>query len=281
MSFIYKSLGFTDFYSILIPNLLRKVNPRYDDYLVKFSTKSPNYILGLKGGGSRKFTYMDMIFPFEKFEDGETIHYTLNAIDKINECIVIIISKSDNGNVIADINNISFFGSCPHVGHMLNNGGSFLLMLAINFIRSIKNKYNIRYIQLQDNAQKSCNKKRIKVWLLSTLKNGVPWYSEYGFKPFNTELEIKDELTNTKLIANKHILMRTKTSVLIEEGLFDDSDEYIKEILEKHKNNNIHLFFTDFLKNFDNCKYIEKIQTQLINKLLLFDMSSVIYFMEI
>lgn len=91
MYFIYKKLAFNNFYSLLIPNLLRKFNSKYNDYLIDFSHGPSEYILNLKDGGFRKFIYEGIVFSFEKFEDGATIHYTLNEIDKINECIIIII----------------------------------------------------------------------------------------------------------------------------------------------------------------------------------------------
>ena len=147
--------------------------------MIDFDNKETEYKLNLIGGGSRKYTYEGINFSFEYFKDGDTIHYTLNTIDKIKECVVIIISKNEHYYVIADIYNISFFGKYPHVGHLTNNGGSFLLNLATNFIKSISEEYNIKYIQLQDNAQKTCNNKKMKVWLLSTLKYGFPWYYRY------------------------------------------------------------------------------------------------------
>ena len=43
-----------------------------------------------------KFVYMGHKIIFQKINYGDQIHYSLNTIDKKNECLVIILSENEN-----------------------------------------------------------------------------------------------------------------------------------------------------------------------------------------
>jgi hypothetical protein len=278
MTSIYKSLGYNNFYSSLLPNIIRKDNIKYHEYLINYENNNKEY--SLLGGGNRKFTYQGMEFVFEKFQDEDQIHYSLNTIDEIKQCLVIIIAKNENNDMSANINQINFFNSCPHIGHIASKGGSFLLELAKAFINSIKNKYNIKIIQLKDNALKSCTNKNLKLWFFTTLVTGNPWYINHGFEPYNTtELKL-DDTNKIKILANYRILYRTNVTVLKEENILDFTDEKLNKLYEKYKNDSVIKFFQVLLKNYkNNCKYIENIQSNIIDKLMLFDITGISYYM--
>ena len=91
-----------------------------------------------------------------------------------------------------------------------------------------------------------------------------------------------NEVNKIKIIANKRILERTKTSIIEEQKLFDITDKKINEIYNKYKNKSILLFFKDiFNESKNNCSLIENIQDELIKKLLLFDMIGISYYIKL
>ena len=59
-------------------------------------------------------------------------------------------------------------------------GGSLLLIATLAFINTIKDKYNLKYIQLKDNSAFYC-----KNVLRSSIAN--LYMFKYGFMPFNTD----------------------------------------------------------------------------------------------
>ena len=75
----------------------------------KFSHLHVHTQYSLLDGGNIKFTYQGIEFVFEKFQDEDHIHYSLNTIDEIKQCLVIIIAKNKNDDMSANINQISFF----------------------------------------------------------------------------------------------------------------------------------------------------------------------------
>lgn len=154
-----------------------------------------------------------------------------------------------------------------------------LLKIAIEFIKSIKKEYNINIIQIKDNGEKFCKKKKIKLCLLNTLKNCIPWYIKYNFEPFDDINMCVNELNKVKITANMRILNRTKTYIIEDEKLFDITDKKINQIYNKYKNKSILLFFNQILNN--NCELIENIQERIIKKLLLFDITGISYYMKL
>jgi len=158
----------------------------------------------------------------------------------------------------ADINQISMYDNCPLVGKMYNGGGTMLLKIAIEFIKSIKKEYNITIIQIKDNGEKFCKNKKIKLWLLNTLKDDISWYIKYNFEPYDDINICLNELNKVKIITNMRILSRTKTSIIEDEKLFDITNKKINEIYIKYKNKSILKFFNEILNK--NCELIKNIQ---------------------
>lgn len=207
-----------------------------------------------------KFIYINQKIIFQKINYGEQIHFSLNTLDDKGECLVIILSASEiqtNKKKIqrtADINQISMGTNCPLVGKMYSGGGSVLLKIAIEFIKSIKEEYNITIIQIKDNSEKFCVNKKVKLWLLNTLKDGVPWHIKYNFQPLDEITMCVSEINKVKIIANRRILERTKTSVIDEEKIFSIKDKKIQDIYDKNKNKSIQIFFNKiFNESNKNC----------------------------
>lgn len=273
---IYEKLGYNKIQARLIQLLLRDDNNNHSQDIEK------PYLIG--GGEGKiekeKFIYQNHKIVFQKFILGDQIHYSLNTLDKKSECLLIILSKNENKDMCANINQISMVESCPVVGKLKSGGGSLLLKIALAFIISIKKRYKIKIIQVKDNSEKSCKNKKIKLWLLNTLKDGLPWHIKYNFEPYDTERLKLDETNKTKIIANLRILSRTKTSILKEENIID-IDNKIEKIYEKYKNESIKDFFNELLKNNDNCVYLENNQENIIKNLFLFDISGISYYIDL
>jgi hypothetical protein len=277
---IYDKFGYNRIQARLIHEIIKDENNLYNQI--------EHELHFMKGAGSdavkekRKFVYRGHKIIFDKIDFGDQIHYSLNTLDQKEECLVIIISKNEKEEMCADIHQISMKKTCPVVGKLISGGGSLLLEIAIDFIKSIQEKYDIKIIKIKDNSVKTCKNKQIKLWLLNTLRDGAPWHIKHNFKPYNSEkLEI-NEANNIKIIANYKILTITKTSILKEKKIIDvDIDDKIKAIYNKYENESIMKFFKKLLKKSDNCIYLEGKEKNIIDNLLLFDVSGISYFIDL
>jgi hypothetical protein len=286
---IFEKLGYNKIQSLGIHDIIAEENLNYKENYdkLKYELCNNKNLIGAGnlskddnitiGGKSENFIFRDHKITWDKTIYSDQIHYSLNTLDKNKECLLIIIASNENNDICANIHQITIDKKCPVVGHMVKGGGSLLLTIAIEFIQSIKYKYKINIIQIKDNSVKSCVNKKIKLWLLNTLKTGLPWHINYGFEPYDTENMKLDELNKTKIMANSRILSRTKTSIIKEKNLFP-MDKLLLSIYNKYENDSIIYFFKELFENHINCKYIENIQNELITNLLLFDITGISYF---
>ena len=307
---IFEKLGYNKIESRYIHEIILKDNKKYYENYFKIEHSNQNILLGgmkaikiLEKSSDRvfingnlatldtveniKFVYMGHKIIFQKINYGDQIHYSLNTTDQKKECLVIILSENEkqttrNKSICADINQISMYNKCPIVGKMYKGGGTLLLKIAIEFIKSIQKEYNITIIQIKDNSEKFCVNKKVKLWLLNTLKNGIPWHIKYNFEPYDDVNNCLHETNKIKIIANRRILERTKTSIIEEEELFDITDKKINDLYNKNKNKSILVFFNKILNELnEGCKLIENIQDELIKKLLLFDITGISYYIQL
>ena len=139
---IYEKFGYNKIESRYIHEIISKENIKYNEnYFNKEHLDVNNLIGGMKSrkileNSSEevvdvKFVYMGHKIIFQKINYGDQIHYSLNTIDKKNECLVIILSENENKTMCADIHQISMYKNCPIVGKMYNGGGTLLLKIAI------------------------------------------------------------------------------------------------------------------------------------------------------
>lgn len=86
------------------------------------------------------------------------------------------------------------------------------------------------------------------------MKDGVPWLIKYNFQPLDEITMCVSEINKVKIIANRRILLRTKTSVIDEEKIFSIKDKKIQDIYNKNKNKSIQIFFNKiFNESNKNC----------------------------
>jgi hypothetical protein len=160
-------------------------------------------------------SYNDINYRFEMTHDDDLVHYHLykkskNGEKSIKECILIQVNKKKN---ICNIQNIEYDKNCMPQLHM-NNNGSTLLKIALKLINTIKDRYQIRLIELKDNSKKTCNgwelsadnskRNEIKLSIMLTLLTGTTWYGKYGFYPKNEKY--KEYFDENKKIMNKTML---------------------------------------------------------------------------
>ena len=199
-------------------------------------------------GGNVNIKYNNNNFTFENIYDNV---YILSAIDRDDECISITIDIEEK---IAIINNIN--ADTLKCGEsIMTNQGSHLLQIAIKFIKKIKDKYNIKKIELKDNAYINCFDKRIELSNMLLFTKGYTFYSKYGFTPKDSN--IKSRLNKILLLINK-LKVKHINFKKIYDLTKNDNDFY--KIKEDFKNilNNIDKYseykLVDYNKNIFNKK---------------------------
>ena len=109
------------------------------------------------------------------------------------ECIIIFIDSSDRNAIIMNISNEK---GCVQEGMIYREGGKILVQIAIKYLKTYKDKFNINRILLTDRSYVLCSnniidksKQVIKhnMFLsdLYMLTHGDTWYGKFGFRPFD------------------------------------------------------------------------------------------------
>ena len=230
-----------------------------NEFYKKFISRRENQIGGQK---TINFIYHNKTYDIDHYDETDRHTYELTPKTKNGQsCFIIIIPKNEKTKY-AYLENISSYEDCLHVGHLRNGRGSHLLKVVLAFIDSIKTKYELKYIQLQDNSNYLCKDKgKIELSSLYMLTQGNTWYGKYGFKPFDPESEslhldnYVNYLVNIKLVnilkiecTNLYELIVQTTHINKNEILTNDK---ITKIFKKYNKKTIKEFFTDFLKNYD------------------------------
>jgi len=179
------------------------------------------------GSSTMEYEYGMKIW-FNATSDKDSITYSINGNNNIEKesCLMIIVSKIKGFVDYATIHTVSNEGICSCVsatGDKLN--GTYLINIAISFIKSIKDKYGIKRIHLRDTASKLCTTRhKIRLSILNTLLYGQTWYGRFGFRPIpekNDRVKIMDVYNN-----NINIHKTAKTSDV--KKLANYIDDYIK-----------------------------------------------------
>jgi hypothetical protein len=225
----------------------------YTMQIINNCNKKFNYnmdIISQCGGGKiRKIEYMfdnkQFIFYEEKISNRYelSIHQNDN-IDNANICVYLIIDKDEH---IANIQWIYYDKKCVRTGLTYPGGCSIILKLCIDFLKKNKKYYDINRIQLTDKSYFVCkkNNKHIDLPIFHTLMFGQTWYGKYGFRPFDSYNNIRDELKykrykeNYKIVTTKKLKDTTIHKYMKSEFLTKYENMTIIEFFYKH-------FFEDF-----------------------------------
>jgi len=237
------------------------------------------------GGGKVAHIYDNRQIIFFKTSDEYSTIYSLKENNKESEmdCILIIIEKELNQAVIS---NISAYPKC--IDAKINKlNGHRLLDIAIDFIKSLKRRYNLKRIRLTDNSTKGCSTgNKIKLSKLYILTNGHTWYGSRGFYPIDkrndhneynkilknkyNENIIKFNKTKIKHVKNKFLEYLIRYSKTIKDK--NEYDRLIKEINKYNKlmNENQDILFGNFVKYYlenlnSNCQIFASFYEELFN----------------
>lgn len=229
------------------------------------------------GSGEAYYNYK-MKIKFYYTEDNYGTMFSLHNenIEENHECIAITVSKELDGD--AELNSISNEGKCMSDKGLFQLNGTQMLTIAIEFIKDIKNKYNIKRIVLGDRSRKLCGTVNLSMPILHTLMHGNTWYGKYGFRPMSRENDVVNIMdTYSK---NKQIYRRAKVKDI--NNLKRYIYEYFKskkEVDREEHKNIIYIYdmhnletvlvscFIKYLLDFGHCEFIAYIYEKIFNDL--------------
>lgn len=263
-----------------------------DDYDLNIKI-SKKYINQEGGALNREFMFDNKKYLFFKTETKDKVQYSIKHQniefynnDKNNEslnCLLIYIPKTNPAD--ASIKNINVYPECYDIKKTQVNG-SLLLDIALNFIKFMKDRYNINKITLIDESYKKCKftNESIHFPILYTFMYGTTWYGRRGFIPYsedkniNTfllkkfesnkklyhELKIKDYPLKEKiLIAHKKLSINKKFDKLL-------IDEIIN-FINKYPNEKLSVFIKKFIGNEQFCALFQNFYFMLAEDLKIYD----------
>lgn len=149
--------------------------------------------------------YKNNDFSFSSYHEKNNIYYHLE--ENGAKCITVIINSSEQNAKIYEVN---YDPLCfPKKIKEEYKSGTTLLNVALKLIEKIKNKYDLKYMSLQDNSTKICYNiggNKIKFSKMIVLISGDTWYGKYGFLPYDTESDEGTKLLVEKYKKNKKIM---------------------------------------------------------------------------
>jgi len=184
-----------------------------------------------------------------------------------------------------------------------------MLHMTLDFINSIKQKYDLKYIQLRDTSTFTCkiNKKDSKTNMcdLYMLTRGQTWlaacslslseYGKYGFIPFNPDrnnksididglvkYKLNQQLVDTikiKYTNLKKYLLTASKKLNITDSF---SEKSIDKIIEIYNDKSIKEFFSYFMKKYDStCHIFNEIYLDFMKDVGMQNLHSQVYFLPL
>jgi hypothetical protein len=208
------------------------------EFYKMFNTRT-NYQKGGEYDEEIYITYKNNKFLFSRFNDGDYMYYALHENENLNNstCIMIIIEKEIHN---CSIQTLSYDDKCFEKQITKYNNkytGSDLLKLALKLIDKIKDRYKLKTITLQDNAQKYCGKnKKINLGMMLTLITGNTWYGKYGFLPKEKDKRSLYD-TNKKIVETTRMKDVPILKVMIEKALnkyYKNNKKIINSVMETY-----------------------------------------------
>ena len=267
--------------------------------IAKYFVNNDNKIGGEKSV-EVKFTYKNMKFMFfkTKHKNSREFHlYPENNEERSDYCVFIIIDLKENfirldtiaynskcfdGN-FWEIHNFSknspneclkntHYGSHKELCEKNKCNGTFILKMALSFIKQINKGYKMKYVTLKDNAFKNCNNDKISVGKMHILLDGNTWYGKYGFVP---KKDLQDKIDDKLLLKYKNnvniINDATVANVDLQrymKNIFTDKKnreyfdyinvdlKFMLKMVDKYKNEKISTFLKKLLETYDDGCYL-------------------------
>ena len=180
-SSLFKRLNIIN-YQTVYPKIIQEDFEFYMNYANFGGTKQ----------STKKFKYSNGKYTFIIHQDIDSEHITFSIMcDDIDIYMLMFIPINKNYVYLQSIN---YYENCSFPEMPKTNEGTLLLKTTLNFIKSIKDRYNLKYVQLMDNSVFNCktDKQNTPLSNLSMLTRGHTWYGKYGFVPFDTINETLD-----------------------------------------------------------------------------------------
>lgn len=194
---------------------------------------------GSQNGGSQteyqKFIDIGGVYTYEIYKENiDDDRLRISVITPIEQdCITIFIFKNKN---IAVLHNMSYMNDCAKEGLGKPGSGNKLLRFALNLIVQYADKYKIKRIILKDNSFLHCRgcSETIKLANLRLITHGKPWYSSYGFKPYDASTHKPSKSLLKSVGTTNNLLDDIKT---MDVNMID----LIRDIIKKEKLKNINM----------------------------------------
>lgn len=250
-------------------------------------------------------------FIFNSYHMDYMAFYSLLTPDE-QSCIVIEINKTKR---IAHIESLQFSNECFDKCATEKNG-SMLLKVCLKLINTIKDKYKLKYVWLQDSSHKYCEKVNdyIKLDLFYMLLHGTSWhnyllkkvfnkkfrnsksndlelYGKYGFVPFKQGREMTDVIVKSKYEENQKIVRETlieDTSIekilisTIKQNKLKFDIDIFKKTMEKYKKMTINDFFKILIKDFNKmCELFYYSYEEIAYKCGIHDLHNNLYWIQL
>jgi hypothetical protein len=263
------------------------------DIFHDYGINPPKTLTGYQtGGGDRQFKWLDRgglyTFNINIVNTDKDIRMSLLSKSE-KECVTVFIEKQTGDAVL---HNMSFFKDCAIEGLSKRGGGDILLRFILNHIIVNKDKLRVKRVLLKDNSFLPCSECSDTVQLSNfrIITRGDPWYTKYGFKPYDIKTKEMSDKLMKRLDENNSILDKIKTT---EYNMLDIIKEAIKKeqltvdfkdiLIIAKRNKMLRGFVIDLSRNFDkHCCIIRYIIEELFHtKRILYDFHRINYYLNI
>jgi len=146
-------------------------------------------LYGQVGGGETKvMKFIDIggVYTYNVRVDKQSADDARLSIvtSKGDDCVTVLLFRKKK---MAVLHNMSYYDDCAREGLLRPGGGGKLLRFTLNLIMRYKDEYDIKRILLKDNSFMICKgfEHTVKLAQLRLFTHGLPWYSTYGFKPYD------------------------------------------------------------------------------------------------
>ena len=165
----------------------------------------------------RTFKYDGVRFNIEKTYEDDSVQlvFTSPHDRSSTACGYIILYKREARVIVGEDSLVYSKSEISSMAYLqsLDKGdtvsGQQILTAVIAYIRSIKDRYAIKYIQLQDTSHVIIRGTFIELADYYTFTHGETLYSKYGFIPFNATRVVEDKYGKSQLEQNR-VIMKTK-----------------------------------------------------------------------